>query len=419
VISGLEVRRPLQGTGRPAAARVHVLHVLGALNPGGIETWLLQVLRHVDRSRFQFDFLVQSAKPSNLDADVVALGGRIHTCPYTRRPTRYARRFRQILRHSGPYDAVHSHVHAFSGFVLALAALHRVPIRIAHSHTTAEGEPFRRSPARWLYAAAMRRAIRTTATHGFACAESAARVLFGPGWRDDPRWSVLRCGIDPTPFEKPGPAEPTRESLDLAADALVVGHVGNFRLVKNHEFLLRVFRELVRIHPDSYLLLVGDGPLRETVQREVQNTAVERRVRFLGHRRDVPAVMRHLFDVFVLPSRLEGLPLVLVEAQAAGLPCVISEVVTREADIPGATVERLPLGAPLEDWARAILSHGLLQQRSLRTGRSPVRGTAFDVSSGARQLELTYAAHRTSGRVESGLDRGIVENSEGRGDPTS
>ena len=375
-----------------SAPRIRVLHVLGSLRPGGVETWLVHVLRHLDRERFHFDFLLHDTGHGLLEADVAALGARIHRCPHVGNPPRYARCFRRVLARCGPYRAVHSHVHAFSGYVLALAASSGVPLRIAHSHTTAESPAFLRSPARWCYASAMRRAISRLATHGLACASAPAQDLFGPRWRDDPRWQVLRCGVDPADFESVRPFEADRASLGLDREALVVGHVGNFHAVKNHAFLIRVFRALLEIHPRSYLVCVGDGPLREAVEREARAMRLEDRVLLLGPRRDVPALMRGVFDVLALPSRSEGLPLALVEAQAARLPCVVSDAVTTEADVRGASVARLALDEPVETWAGTIVSAGLAGRAAPRAGRSPVAGTEFDVAIGARRLESLYCA---------------------------
>jgi len=390
------VEQPVQAVAaRSSHRRIRVLHVLGSLRPGGVETWLLQALAHVDRERFAFDFLVHDASSGSLEPDVVALGARIHRCPHVRNPVRYARCLGRILDRDGPYDAVHSHVHAYSGFVLAIAARHGVAMRIAHAHTSEGPPPLMRSPSRFGYAKTMRMAIGKLATHGLACATTPARDLFGPDWSSDPRWRVLRCGVDPARFESAQPAESVRRPLDLDDDALVVGHVGNFHAVKNHRFLLRVFEAVVDIHPRSCLVCVGDGPLLEGVRADLRGARIHDRVRLLGVRRDVPELMRRVFDVFVLPSRVEGLPLALIEAQAARLPCVVSDVVTPEADVRASAVARLGLDEPVETWARAIVSFGLDHRAAPRVGPSPIAGTDFDIRNGARGLESLYAEARS------------------------
>jgi glycosyltransferase involved in cell wall biosynthesis len=370
---------------------IRVLHVVGSLRPGGVETWLLHLLRRIDRSRFELDFLVHDATPCLLEPELVALGARIHRCPHVRRPARYAARFGRILREHGPFDAVHSHVHAFSGFVLGLAARHRVPLRIAHSHTTTERRAFLRAPWRSFYEAAMRRAIGSLATHGLACAEAPARDLFGPAWRADPRWQVLHCGIEPALYEVSARSALARASLGLGEKERVVGHVGNFHAVKNHPFLLHAFAALLELEPEAALVCVGEGPALGDVRAVLRRRGIADRVRLLGVRRDVPALMREVFDVFVLPSRLEGLPLALVEAQAAQLPCVVSDVVTREADVPGSTIVRLPLASGAGAWGRAILDLARRSGGAGRAARSPVAGTAFDIATGAERLAALYS----------------------------
>jgi len=374
--------------------RIRVLHVVGSLRPGGVETWLLHLLHRIDRGRFAFDFLVHDAPPRQLEPELVALGSRIHRCPHVRRPARYARCFGRVLQEHGPFDVVHSHVHAFSGFVLGLAARHRVPLRIAHSHTTTERPAWLRAPLRACYEAGMRRAIGALATHGLACAEAPARDLFGATWRHDARWQVLRCGIDPALYEpRSGPAS-GRAALGLGPQTLVVGHVGNFHAVKNHPFLLRAFAALLELEASVALVCVGHGPALVDVRAELSRLGLDDRVLLLGARDDVPALMRDVFDVFVLPSLREGLPLALVEAQAAQLPCVISDAVTREADVPGARIVRLPVAGDAGPWARAILDLACGSRLARRAARSPVAGTAFDIAAGAERLAALYSGAR-------------------------
>jgi|SRR6266550_4819351 len=166
-----------------ATRRIRILHIVGGMGRGGVETWLMHVLRHADRERFQMDFLVHTAQPCPYDEEVRALGGNIIPCLDPARPWSYARNFRRALAAQGRYDIVHSHVHNYSGYVLRLARRAGVPVRIAHSHLDSTPGDAAANARRRLYLALARRWIRRHATTGLAASGKAADALFGPAWR--------------------------------------------------------------------------------------------------------------------------------------------------------------------------------------------------------------------------------------------
>jgi glycosyltransferase involved in cell wall biosynthesis len=328
-----------------------VLHCLGTLNPGGVETWLLNLLRHLDTANFQFDFCTFGADPGLYAPEVLQLGSRVYRCP--RHPSStLSRRFRQILR-EGNYDVVHSHVHLFSGALLRWAALESVPNRIAHSHSAHDGKPD--SLGRNAYRRLMSNWIQEYATHGVAVSRQAAATLFTANWQHDPRIAIIHYGIDLQSFrvvtnENP----PRRDHLPLPAGAPVVAHVGNFVTPKNHTFLLDVAAHIAKRRPDLHFLLIGDGPLLAPMQARAQNLSLENNVHFLGTCTDVPDLLRQC-DAFFFPSLWEGLPAAVIEAQASGLPCVISTEITDEVVVLPHQMTRLPLSAGPEKWAEAII----------------------------------------------------------------
>lgn len=337
-----------------SSAPLRVLHVVGGMNRAGAETWLVQLLRRIDPARVRMDFLVHGDGPQEYEPEIRAAGGELVRCPPPGRPLAYARAFRALVRERG-YDVVHSHLHHFSGFALWLARTGGVPVRLAHSHLDTQREAI--SAPRKLYAAIARASIQRHATAGVAVSRVAGEALFGPGWERDPRWRVLPCGIDLAPFQAvEGADEPrrVRAELGIPPEALVLGHVGRFAPQKNHGFLLATFAAVARAHPRAWLLLVGDGPLRPGLQEEARRLGLAGRVVFAGSRSDVPRLVRSAMDVFVFPSLFEGLPLSLVEAQAAGLPCVFTDSLAEEVDLAPAQVRRLSLEAGPEAWARAV-----------------------------------------------------------------
>ncbi|MGH7396025.1 MAG: glycosyltransferase [Candidatus Rokuibacteriota bacterium] len=373
------------------ADRLRILHVLGGLNRGGVETWLLNVMRAIDHRRFETHFVVHTEAAGAYDPEIRALGGRIIPCPRPSSPWRYGPALRRVLRGHGPYDVVHSHVHHFSGYVLGVARSVGVPTRIAHSHTDSSIEEGEAGVARRLYVRTMRRWIHRHATAGFAASRKAAAALYGSGWALDPRWRTLYYGIDLEQFAAEVDGGRVRRALGLPEEALVIGHVGRFVRQKNHGFLLRVAAEVARREPRARLLLVGEGPLRPVMEREVERAGLGARVVFAGGRPDVPAVMRGGMDVFVLPSLWEGLGIVLLEAQAAGLPCVLADTVPEEADVSPGHVRRLSLRAPAGDWAQAVVDAWRSAPRARASGApARMRGGRFDIRTCVRDLEDAY-----------------------------
>jgi len=373
------------------AAQIRILHVVGSMNVGGAETWLLEILRRNDGRRFQMDFLLHSWKEGTYDAEVEELGGHLVRCRYPRIAPLYAREFVRVLRRHGPYDIVHSHCHHYSGWVLWLAARAGVRARIAHSHNDTSRERRRWKPTRRIYRAMTEQLIRKYATAGLAVSRAAARDLFGPNWQDDNRWRLLECGINLEPFERVVSRVEVRAEFGIPEDALVVGHVGRFVEQKNHAWLLRVFAEVRRASKKAVLLLVGDGPLRRCIEGEAARHGLAGGVIFAGLRRDVARLMLGAMDVFVFPSVYEGLGLAVLEAQAAGLPSVVSTSVPCEANVVPALVKRLSLECSEASWAEAVLEmSGVQKVTGFQTGVGVLRGSPFDINVSAARLAAFY-----------------------------
>jgi glycosyltransferase involved in cell wall biosynthesis len=328
------------------------------MNPGGVETWLMHVLRNIDRGEFQMDFCLFGSEHGSYATEVEQLGSKVWRCHMNGNLWWFNRQFQHILR-EGKYDVVHSHVHFFSGNVLRWGKAQNVPIRIAHSHTTRDGRSdglmrrcYRRSMKSW---------IGQYATHGLAASSSSASALFGEDWGRDERFCILHCAIDLHPFREPVDRETIRRELGLPTDVPVVGHVGRFTREKNQLFLLEIAAEVLKRRPETHFLLVGDGPLRRTVESRVESIGLSGRVHFAGIRKDVAALMCGAMDVFVFPSLWEGLPITLIEAQAAGLRCIVSHVCTTEVGVLPEQFIQVPLSNSPQMWAAKVikaLEHG-------------------------------------------------------------
>lgn len=388
----------------------HVLHVVGELSRGGSETWLMNVLRNIGQTELKMDFLTHQASPGIYDDEARSLGAKILFCPGVENPARYAKSFRRLADEHGPYDIVHSHVHHFSGYVLWLARRAGIRGRVAHSHLDTRGVDARAGLLRRGYLALMTRLIRENATARLACSRPAAAALYGEDWAEvrngRPAARVHYCSCDLEQFRRPTDRQAARRELGVPDRAFVVGHVGRFDPQKNHAFLLDVARALLDHEPRALFLLVGDGPLRARMEERAARLGLGDRVRFLGSRGDVPRLMTAVMDAFVFPSLFEGLGMVLVEAQAAGLPCVLSDAVPREADVVPGLPRRLGLDESAEDWAEALLE---TRGRRLPPAEATrvVSATPFDLTRGVEDLRRVY---RECVRDEDGRARGGRES---------
>jgi glycosyltransferase involved in cell wall biosynthesis len=345
-IGGVMITRPIR-----------ILHVVGGMDRGGVETWLMHVLRNIDREHFRLDFLVHTDRRCAYDDEIESLGSSLHVCPFSRNPLKYARSFVRILREHGPYDVVHSHVHHSSGLTLRLAKREGVRIRIAHSHNDTRAIDSQSPLLRRLQLRIGRRWIQRYASRKIAASSASAACLFGAEWRSDPTTSIVYCGIDLTAFGAPADRASARLELGIAPDEFVIGHVGRFDPQKNHDLLLQIHAEVLKLRPEASLLMVGKGPLEPAVLASATRLGIAHRMRFAGVRRDVASLMLGVMDIFVMPSLHEGLPLASLEAQAAGLPTILSDRIAAESDTHCGLAHFIALEEPACVWAWRILQH--------------------------------------------------------------
>lgn len=370
---------------------IRVLHVCGAL-AGGVGSVLMGYYRHIDRSAVQFDFLTHSEPDPDVRTEVESLGGTINVVtPKTRGFMKNIAETKGLINRRTPHQVVHVHTASPTSFIyLLIAWIAGKRVRVAHSHATSLETP----PGSWQFRlhCALRPLLRWTATDHFACSVAAGHWLFG----DDDEIRVIPNAIDTERF-KFDLAARERVRLELGIeDRLVVGHVGRFVDAKNHRFLVDVFAAFVRLEPQAVLLLVGDGPLENDVRRAVGNAGLEGKVHFLGNRLDVPELLSAM-DLFILPSNFEGLPLVLVESQALGLPSLTSTEVTREIALSDCVAFESLATAP-GSWAERAL--GMTVAPSERLMSDEIAKAGYDITSAARSLAEFY---RSEGRSSGGV----------------
>lgn len=327
-----------------------VLQVVGTMDRGGAETMLMNVYRSIDRTALQFDFLVFTRYTGAYEQEILDLGGRILRLDLHRRggALRAICDMARVIREAGPFLAVHSHVNFASAGVIVAARLAGVPRRIAHGHIAGHDQA---DSSRTAYRMVARSVLGSISTDALACGDEAGRYVLGRSWRT--RGRILHNPISNEWLDRPDDEQRqmVRTALGAKPGDVLLGCVGRLAPQKNHRFLIHTVSAAVKGGHSVKLVIVGDGPLRSELEQTVGASGLQEHVRFLGVRSDVHRLVAGL-DVMVLPSLYEGLPMVLVEAQAAGTACIVSDQVTREADVGLGLVKFVPLKT--EHWVEAI-----------------------------------------------------------------
>ena len=356
---------------------IRVAQIMGKMVGGGLEAVVMNYYRHIDRSHIQFDFIVDSDSTLVPRDEVDELGGRVFTVPPYQHIVSYQRALIGLFREQG-WKIVHSHENALSVFPLHAAKIAGVPVRIAHSHSTSGKGEMVRNALKW----ALRRFANVYPTHRMACSRHAGEWLFGK--KSD--FTLLYNAIDLSSFWfDPSIRNEVRTELGIPSGSLVIGHVGRFVTQKNQSFLLDSFSSLISNGIDSTLILVGDGPMRGEIREKAINLGLAERVLFPGQRDDVERLYQ-AFDVFCLPSLYEGLGIVSVEAQAAGLPCILSDRIPREVQVTG-SVRFLPI----EDaslWTDSMCGLSPGERMEVR----PECFADYDIESAAGKLATYYSS---------------------------
>lgn len=336
-------------------APIRVLQVVGRMDRGGIETLIMNLYRKMDRSKVQFDFLCHYGQEADYNGEIRSLGGRIYEMPviktiektYYHKLGSYIYSLHQFFKEHKEYQVIHGHMTNTAAIYMPIAKSHGVKHCIAHSHLTKA-----RKGLSGVVTDVLQLPISRVATDYFSCSNKASEWLFSKKIVNTNQVKLLKNGIDTEDYKyDKAVREEIRELLGIK-DKIVMGHVGRFYYEKNHDFLIDIYYEFQKEVRNSCLVLAGDGVMRERIEKKVKDLGIAGNVMFLGVRDDIPLIMQGI-DVFVMPSHFEGLPVVGIEAQAAGLPCVISEVITKEIDVTS-NVEFLSLDKGAKNWALVI-----------------------------------------------------------------
>ncbi len=360
---------------------IRILHILGGLDMGGAETFVMNVYRHVDHENIQFDFIKHKAAAQFFEEEIKSLGGKIYVCPRYKgyNHVAYVRWWKKFFKEHSEYKIVHGHVRSTAAIYLQIAKSYGRKT-ISHSHSTNNNGGFSA-----LVKAVLQYPIRFIADYFFACSRAAGEWLFGKKVTKQANFFVIPNVIDAAKFAyNPTQRKEMRQKLNLENN-FVAGHVGRLDLPKNHTFLLQIFAEIYKQNQAARLLLVGDGPLKQKLIEQAEQLHISQAVLFCGNQ--APEHYYQAMDVFVFPSLYEGLGIAIIEAQTAGLPCIVSKHLPQEIDLQCGLITRADLKETPQHWAETILS----QTNKPRTNQqAAVRAKGFDITATTHWLTDFY-----------------------------
>ena len=372
---------------------VRIAHIVGKWVGGGVEAFLMNYYKNIDHSKIQFDFICDDDSINIPYEEIEKLGGKVILIPPYQKVVKYQKELRRVLK-DGNYSIVHSHINTLSVFPLMAAKKAGIPIRIAHSHSTTNKTEWKKN----LMKQVLRLFAKVYPTHYYACSEHAGRWMFGDKVYDEGKVTLVNNAIDLDNFKYDEKFRAKkRKEFDIKDSTLVVGNIGRFVTVKNHSFLIDIFNEIYKKNNDSILLLAGQGPLVDEMKGKVKGLGLENNVMFLGQIDNVYEVYQAM-DLFILPSLYEGLGMVLIEAECAGLPCFASTEVPEIAKVND-NMKFISLEEDANIWADKILDAIKGYERVDCT--KDVQNAGYDIKLEVKKLEKKYSELL---KVGGGLD---------------
>ena len=361
---------------------IRVASVIGRYIGGGVEAVTINYYRNIDKNKVQLDFICDEDSTNIPYEEIERMGGKVIIIPSYSKPFKYHKALKRVLK-EGNYKIIHSNINTLSVFSLFAAKCAGVPVRIAHSHSTTNKKEKKKN----LMKQVLRPFSKVFATDYMCCSELAGRWLFGNKEYDKGNVYLLNNAIDLDKFKyNESLRKKKRKELGIKDDTLVIGPIGRFVAQKNHDFLIDIFNEIHKKNNNSILLLAGQGPLIEDIKNKVKELNLDDNVKFLGQRNDANELYQ-AFDVFLLPSLYEGLPVVGVEAQAAGLLCYLSDDMTKETKVLDIT-KFMSLNNMPKEWADNILDD-VKKYKRIDTSKE-MTAKNFNIKEEAKKLEEYY-----------------------------
>lgn len=341
---------------------------------------ILNLYKHIDRSKIQFDFVIFHDEERMLEEEIKNLGGKVFYIEAFNGKNlfRFVNAWKDLLKNHPEYRIVHGHVRSVAAIYLLIAKkIGRVTI--AHSHSISNGKGVKSAVKN-----VMQFPIRYVADYLFACSDEAGRWLYGKKACAGEKYHFFPNAIDITRYQYDETIRAEmRKKLDIE-EKLVIGTVGRISEPKNPYGILDIFEKVSKKNEKAVLVWVGGGELEADIKKEAARRKLTDRIRFMGNRKDVPELMQ-TFDIFIFPSLWEGLPVTVIEAQAAGLPCLISDRVTKQVAV-SKLVHYLPVDQGYEVWEEAILNSNLDRQDV----QNEIRQAGFDIHDSAKWISDFY-----------------------------
>ena len=371
---------------------IRILHIFTCMDRGGAETMIMNYYRAMDRSKIQFDFLVHKTTRGEYDDEIKSLGGRIFVVDKVNPlfPFPYFQKLTTFFKQHPEYKIIHAHLNAFTYFPFSIAKKNNITCRIIHAHIAKNNVDFKMVVLLKISLIAYikdrihnyikKRAVRS-ATKYVACGEKAGQWLFGQA-----SFEIIPNAVSLLNFkENLTKKEEYQRKAGLKETDIVIGHVGSFTDQKNHFYLLNIFLELLKVQPKAKLLLVGDGPLKKAIQKKAFSNQISNKIIFLGKQSDVH-YWYQVMDIFVFPSLYEGFPMVLIEAQASGVPIIASSEISEEVNITK-TINFLSVNEPEVKWVEEIVQH---VKKTKFDHIKKLKERGYDIKSNAKQIESFY-----------------------------
>ena len=357
---------------------IRVLHIVTYMGRGGLETMLMNYYRKIDRTKVQFDFLVHREFEADYDEEIRELGGKIYhvsrLIPWSRK---YKEELKNFFREHPEYQIVHVHQDCLSSVALQCAIECGVPVRIGHSHNSNQDKNIKYLIKRYYM-----KKIPRYATDLFACSHQAGQWMFGTD-----QYQILYNAIDAKKFQFSNKVrKEIRNKLGYLDEDVVIGHVGRFNPQKNHKFLIDIFKEYTKQNIHAKLLLIGDGSGKQKIQNKVDSLEIKDKVIFAGTCSNVNEILQAM-DVFVFPSIYEGLGICIVEAQTAGLPCIITDTIPNACIVNKKQVQKLSLKQSASEWAEKI---EIARNLPRKIGTDDVKQAGYDINEAVKFLENFY-----------------------------
>lgn len=367
--------------------KIKVLHIVGAMAPGGLENFIMNLFRNIDRERVTFDFVVHARKDGDYVPELESMGAGVFLIPrLTSHPVKNLKQIRRLVSENG-YDFVIRHTANALITPQLLAAKKGGAKTICHAHSTDD-------PAKLLHKLG-RMLMKKAADYRFACSEDAGKWMYG-----NLGFTVVKNALDIREFAYSSDKdEDIRREFDCEERPLF-GHIGNLLEVKNHLYLMDIYAAIIKRMPNALCFCIGEGDMRSKIESRIEELGISDNVILTGIRFDVPKFMSAL-DVLIFPSIFEGLPLSLIEAQAASLPMIISDRITGDVEVTEGIVRFMSIDLSPDEWAKkAIEIVGELGAPNQKSGsrieqREAIAKHGYDIEELCRFYESFFEENST------------------------